>query len=181
MTEVAVRTRKIKRYAGVEGYVVQFIAPPENAPQIDDFLSKHVDGEIEVVIRKPKKNRSLNANAYLWTLCDEIAKAVGTDKESVYKALIRRVGVFDYVLVKDQVAERFRRNWEERGVGWFTEERFVRQEGVRQFVVYYGTSVYTTEQMARIIDEAVDESRNVGVKTLTKEELKELKERWADS
>ena len=178
MSGITFLTHKIKRYTGVDGYLVQFIVPIECAPQIDDYMAKHVNGELSVTIEKPKKRRTITANNYLWVLCDEIAKQVGTDKESIYKAIIRRVGVFDYVLVKAQAADRFRENWNEKGLGWFTEEVFYPDRDKRQFTVYYGTSTYDQEQMARVIDEAVDEARNIGVKTLTKQELKELKEKW---
>ena len=175
---ITVRTNRIRRYSVVDGYMVQFIVDDTFAPYIDDFLSKQVNGELEITIKKPTKKRSVNANAYLWTLCDEIAKAVGTDKEDIYKALIRRVGVFDYVIVKSQVADRFRRNWESKGVGWFCEDVFFPDKDKRQLIAYYGTSVYDTDQMSRVIDEAVEEARSNGVKTLTRKELNEIKEKW---
>lgn len=175
---VSFQTHQTRRYTGVNGYVVQFIVDPKDAPQIDEFLAKHVDGELVVTVDKPKKKRTITANNYLWVLCDEIAREVGTDKEDIYKALIRRVGVFDYVLVKAQVAERFVANWSDKGLGWFTQEVFHPDRDKRQFMVYYGSSTYDHDQMARLIDEAVDEARNIGVKTLTKQELRELKDKW---
>lgn len=178
MAGVTFTTQNIRRYTSFDGYMVQLITDVKNAPYIEDFLAKQVNGELEVVIRKPDKKRSLNANAYLWVLCDEIAKAIGTDKEDVYKALIRRVGVFDYVLVKAQVADRFTENWNAKGLGWFTQEVLYKEKGVRQFMAYYGSSVYTKEELSRVLDEAVDEARNAGVKTLTKKELDDIKRKW---
>lgn len=174
-------TTKIDRYAGANGYMIQIAADEENARQIDDFLRKHVNGvgTIEVILKKPSKKRTLTANAYLWVLCDDIAKTVGTDKEAVYKTLIRRVGVFDYVLVKSQAADRFVRNWENKGLGWFADEVLYKESGIRQFMVYYGTSVYDREQMARVIDEAIQEARDIGLGVKTKKEVKELIEAWA--
>ena len=175
---VSFTTHKTGLLTGVDGYTVQFAVDAENARQIADFLAKHVNGELIVTVERPKKKRTITANNYLWALCDQIGKAIGTDRETVYKALIRRVGVFDYVLVKEQVAERFRDNWAAKGTGWFCEEIMYPERGKRQFVCFYGSSVYDTEQMARLLDEAVDEARNVNVKTLTKAELKELKDKW---
>ena len=173
-------TQKIDRFAAVNGLMIQIAADVENAPQIDDFLAKHVNGvgTITVVLKKPNKKRTLTANNYLWVLCDDIAKAIETDKEAVYKALIRRVGVFDFVLVHEHAADRFVKNWNDKGIGWFTQEIPYQEPGVKQFQVYYGTSVYDREQLARVIDEAIQEARDIGLGTKTKEEVKELIEAW---
>jgi len=179
---VSFTTTKIDRFTAVNGYMVQITADFENAPQIDDFLAKHVNGigTIEVTMKRPTSKRSLNANGYLWVLCDEIARAIQTDKETVYRALIRRVGVFDYVLVKDQAAQRFRRNWEAKGLGWFTEEvvNLGQAKNTRQLLAYYGSSVYTKEEMARVISEAEEEARAIGVSTRKRNEVKEMIEAW---
>lgn len=171
-------TTKVKRFLSDEGVVLQLFAPLEKTSAIDDFLAKQVNGILQVTIEKPSKKRTLTANNYLWRLCDDIAKALTTDKTAVYRALIRRVGVFDYVLVKSQAAERFRANWENKGLGWFTEEVLYKDRDARQFMAYYGTSVYTREQIARVIDEAEDECRSIGLDTLSSKEKKELLEAW---
>ena len=172
-------TRKIRRYVGQYGeIVIQVLADAEKAPMIDEFLRKQVDGTLVVSIGKKSKKRTITANNYLWVLCDELAKALQTDKIAVYRALIRRVGVFDYVLVKSQAADRFRANWEAKGLGWFTEEVLYKDRDARQFMAYYGTSVYTREQISRVIDEAEEECRSVGLDTLSKKEKEEILEQW---
>lgn len=178
--KVTFTTKKINRYNAVDGYMVQVFVDGEKAPQIDEMLAKHANGvgELEVTIAKKAKKRTLTANNYLWVLCEEIAKAVGSDKESIYQSLIRRVGVFDYVLVKDGAKERFLRNWTENGLGWFAEELPYKEKGITQYQVYYGSSVYTVDEMARVIDEAVMEADNLGIPTKTKEEVKEILENW---
>ena len=173
------QTNKVKRFLSDEGVVLQLHAPLEKTASIDAFLARHVNGTLDVTIKKPSKKRTITANNYLWHLCDEIAKAVETDKNAVYRALIRRVGVFDYVLVKAQAADRFRANWDAHGLGWFTEEVLYKEPGARQFMAYYGTSVYTRDEISRVIDEAEQESRQLGLDTMTKKEKEALLESWA--
>lgn len=40
---------------------------------------------LDIELKKHRKKRSLNANAYLWVLCGKLADKIGVDKESVYR------------------------------------------------------------------------------------------------
>lgn len=180
MKTTTLRTPKIALHATLDNVVVEMVIPKANALYIEEFLRQNTGKDIEVELRRVPKKRSQNANAYMWVLCDQIAKATGTDKETVYKEIIKRVGVFDYVLVKAHAADRFQANWADKGLGWFTQEiPYIKDRGVRQFIAYYGTSTYDTHQMARVIDEAVDEARQLDIETLPPEELVRIKEQWA--
>ena len=179
---VSAQTKIIDRYATLDGLLVQVAIPKRYAPQIEDFLQRHVNnvGTIDITLENHRKPRSQNANGYLWVLCSKIGDAVGADKETVYKELVRRRGVFDYLLVKEHAGDRFIENWQAKGIGWFVEEiPYTKQKGIRQFMAYYGSSCYNTEQMAKIIDEAVDEAKALGIETMTPNELRELKSKWA--
>lgn len=180
MKSTTLRTPKIALHATLDGAVVELFITKANAAYIEEFLRQSVGQEVEVELRRTPKKRSQNANAYLWVLCDMIAEATDTDKETIYREIIKRVGVFDYVLVKAHAAGRFQSNWADKGLGWFTQEiPYLKDRGVRQFIAYYGTSTYDTHQMARVIDEAVDEARQLDIETLPPEELVRIKEQWA--
>lgn len=174
-------TRKVRRYVGQYGeIVIQVIADADKATIIDDFLRKQVDGTLEVVIRKKSKKRTITANNYLWCLCEELAKALKTDKIAIYRALIRRVGVFDYVLVKEQAAERFRANWEANGIGYFAQEVPSKRpiEGGVQFMAYYGSHTYDRDQISRVIEEAESECKELGLMTWSKKDKEDLLNKW---
>lgn len=174
-------TKKVRRYFpqdDSDGVILQVLAPPESVGAIEELLAKQVDGELEITIQKPSNRRTLTANNYLWILCDEIASALETDKEAIYKALIRRVGVFSYILVKRQAAKRFRDNWEAKGIGWFADELVYNDPLVAQFAIYYGSSVYTREEISRVIREAEDEAIKLGQNVKNRQVVKELLERW---
>ena len=177
--KVTCRTPKIDLQATLDGAAVQFTVSRTNARYIDEFIRQNSGHEVEIELRRQPKKRSHNANAFLWVLCDEIGKATGTDKETIYKELIQRVGVFDYVLVKAGAADRFQANWKGKGLGWFTTEiPYLKDTGIRQFMAYYGTSCYNTQQMARVIDEAVDEARGLDIETLPPDEIRRMKDTW---
>lgn len=173
-------TTRLDCYPRLDGLAVRVIAPMELESAIYEMIDKHVNGigVLDVTIAKPKKKRSLSANNYLWVLCDEIARAIGTDKESVYKALIRRVGVFRYRWCKPFEREIFAREWAENGLGWFAEIERSDYPGLCQFRAYYGSSSYSTEDMSILIDEAVSEARELGINTKSNKEINELKGAW---
>ncbi len=149
-----------------------FRAPPcqELYRLIRDFEA----GEYE--LRKAKKKRSLNANAYLWVLCTQIAQKVGISKEEVYRQAIKDMGVFAPLNMPKAAIEEFKRLWTSRGIGWVVE-----QPDDNVVLAYYGSSTYDTLQMSRLLDYIVQDAKSIGVETLSERELSLLKEEWEPS
>lgn len=137
---------------------------------------KEVD--LEVTIKKYRKKRSKNANDYLWVLCEEIAKNQGITKEEVYRKQIREVGVYEPLPVREDAIERFDAAWRQKGIGWFTEVVDDSFPGYKKIFAYYGTSVYNTEEMSRVINAAVEDARALGIDLISPEEMSLLMEEW---
>lgn len=129
---------------------------------------------------KPKKRRSLDANAYMWVLCDKIAEAIETTKENVYRTAIRQVGVFDDVHLVAPAVETLIAGWEHNGVGWFGEtvDDAAEMKTVR---LYYGSSTYDSKQMARLIDEIIVYCKDFGIEHLPPDELERMKAAWGET
>ena len=89
------------------------------------------------------------------------------------------------VLVPIKAADKFRKIWSERGIGWQTETLESRIPGAVNMVLYYGSSVYDTAQMSALIESLVQEARQLGIETRPQEEidslLKEYDDRWKES
>lgn len=135
---------------------------------------------IDIEIRQKRKKRSLDANAYCWVLCDKIASATGTTKEEVYKSHIRDVGVFTDLCLAEEACDFYITVWSEKGIGWFAEElpncKIPKCRKVRS---YYGSSVYDTKQMARLIDNIIYEAKQIGgIETLPPDEIERMKASW---
>lgn len=158
-----------------QGMVVSFTAKDPKA--VEDLFQNGILEEMEVEIRKPKKKRSLDANAYMWVLLDKLAAALRTTAIEIYREMIQRVGVFDYVMVTDDKADDFIITWAMKGEGWMAQKVAHREKGT-VLKVFKGSSAYTVEEMSRLIDEVQEECRSQGIETMTPDELKELLERW---
>lgn len=107
----------------------------------------------------------------------EIAKSVGITKEEVYRDLIKNVGDFEIIPIRDDAVEKFCSAWSKNGVGWVTETTTSKLEGYTNVLCYYGTSTYDNKQMKRFIDAIKQECEGLGIPTDEKE-IESLLETW---
>lgn len=120
------------------------------------------------------EKRSLDANSYCWKLCDLIARKIQSTKEEVYRIHVTRVGPFDDVAVQTSRVPVWCKNWESQGDGWIAEVRpDCKIKGCTKVRTYYGSSVYNSAEMSRLIDDIVDEAVNLGIPTTLSEEERE--------
>lgn len=135
----------------------------------------------DYTITRQTKKRSLDANAYCWTLIDKLAEATGYKRSEIYRNAIKEVGgASDTICMKDEAVDTFRKAWEEHGMGWQTETYPSKLPGCTNVVAFYGSSVYTTAQMARLIDGIIEDCKALGIETLPPERLQALVEAWND-
>lgn len=137
--------------------------------------------DLDITIEKHKEKRSLNANAYCWTLIGRIAEVIGNTKEEVYREYIKHKGIYRIITIDEKAAPTFIKVWEERGLGWICETSETKIAGLIDVVAYYGTSSYNTKQMAGFIDYIVQEAKELNIETLTPAELQVLKDSWCVS
>jgi len=145
-----------------------------------DELRKKLDKEnlFQLELKSTKK-RSLNANAYMWVLCEKIAKEIKNTREDVYKEAIKQVGVYDDLALPEKATERFVENWCEKGLGWFAESfGESKVKGADKVRVYYGSSIYSTGEMSRLVDYIVGEAQNLKIETMTPVEIERMKANW---
>ena len=134
---------------------------------------------LDITIKQYRKKRSLDSNAYCFALCQKIAEAIGSTKENIYKEMIKRIGQFEIVPIKNEAVERWIAAWESKGLGWQSEIMSESKlTGYTNTINYYGSSVYTSLEMAKLIDEIVYEAKELGLETLPPDELRQLKEGW---
>lgn len=146
------------------------------------LFDKLHENDVAVEIKKYHPRRSLDANAYCWVLCDKIAEAVRSTKEDVYKLAVRDAGVFDFLPVKQDKAEKFVLAWGKQGLGWYAEDIGASKlDGYAKMMIYYGSSSYDSREMARLIDHLVDEAKNLDIETMPPDELNALLGAWGNA
>ena len=144
-----------------------------------EYLDELKDKELKVQVSVWRQDRSLNANNYCWKLLDEIAQRMHSTKEEVYQDIISKVGVFEILPIRNEAVDNFVEKWKSRGLGWVCN--IMRDSKIPNYtnvIAYYGSSVYNTKEMSRLIDEVVQEAQALGIQTKTPQELAELKSLW---
>ena len=137
------------------------------------------DTDVDVTVKKHREKRSLDANAMCWKICTDIANAIGSTKEEVYRKAIKEVGAYTPLPIKASAVDDFRRNWESRGNGWVLEViDDSKLPGYKLCFAYFGSSTYNTAEMSRLIDSLIDEAKNVGVEVIGERERSLLLEDW---
>ena len=143
-------------------------------------LLKMAKNGLKIEIKQWREQRSLNANAYAWVIMDKIAQKISSTKEEVYKEIIKKVGVFEILPIKNVAVESFTKRWQSKGLGWVCE--IMGDSKIPNYtnvMAYYGTSTYNTEEMARFIDEVVYIAKENEITTETPEQLAEMKSLWS--
>jgi hypothetical protein len=111
-------------------------------------------------------------------MLDQIAQAIHSTKEEVYRIAVKHVGVFDTLSsTGPEEFIRFREKWESNGLGWFVE---IVDEELLVFNAYYGSSRYNKEEMNVLIDYVVQECKELGIETKDDEEINSLIKEWGD-
>ena len=168
----------------IEGNLLLAITVENTEENIDQI--RKLDGErLQIDIKKYRKKRSLNANAYFWKLCGEIAGKLGTGKDAVYLMMLKEAGVFDYyelpLETTDQIISFYRyaetdHTWTEIRYDSRTEEESIIEMAALH--CYKGSHEYDTKQMSDLINYTVNQAHDLGIDTWQQEEIENLIGSW---
>lgn len=146
---------------------------------VKEYVSNLKDRKYTCVLKEYQEKRSLDANAYAWVIFDKVADVLGSTKEEVYREAVKDVGVFEIVPVRKDALEQWKANWESGGLGRICEVMGDSTlDGYVKTINYFGSSVYNTKQMSRLIDYIVNEAKELGIETLSPNELERMKNDW---
>jgi hypothetical protein len=148
--------------------------------ELSAYVASLDDGKTyTITVKEKKKARSLNANRYLWVMCQQLAEALGTTKLDIYQQAIRDIGVFRQVEINEKAVDTLIHSWKMHGDGWVADRvDYTENEGFVLVNLYYGSSTYNTKQMSRLIDNVVQDCKALDIETLSERELSLLKDSW---
>lgn len=159
------------------GVILTIGTSANNLPLEELSLLKTAKNGIKIDVSKWREKRSLNANAYLWKLLDEIACKVESSKEELYKHFVRDYGVFEILPIKKLAVNEFIRRWQDKGLGWVCViDRDSKIPNYVNVFAYFGTSTYNTEEMSRLLNAVVEQAKELGIQTLEDVEMQKLLE-----
>lgn len=118
---------------------------------------------------------------YAWVLLGELQEVLNIPKEDIYKDLIKNIGSYEVIPIKNEAVEKFRNAWSKNGLGWITETTKSKLEGFTNVLAYYGSSVYDSKEMSRLIDLIIEECKQLGIETKPKAELDSMLLEWCSA
>lgn len=131
--------------------------------------------ELSVEIKQYRHKRSLDSNAYMWLLLNEMASILNTTKDELYLQVLDRYGVFTHLIVKENVVDRVKAEWKAvRELGKVTING---KEGI-QLQVFFGSSTYDTKEMSKLLEGVVSEAKDLGINTVTPREMELMNNAW---
>ena len=143
-------------------------------------VRKHKDKLYDLEVKEHRKKRSLDANAYCWVLINKIADALRITPKEIYRQAIQNVGGnYEVIPIKEEAAAHFKQVWEAQGLGWpCVDMGKSRIDGYRNLRAYYGSSTYSTTQMAQLIENLLQDCRALDIEVKSDEEIASLMGAW---
>jgi len=154
---------------------ISLLVDTNDMQALEDLKNKD---KLNIKLTKHHKKKRNNANAYAWVLLGELQNKLNIPKEEIYREAIKNIGVYEVVPVKKEAVERFCEAWRSNGLGWITDTLDSKLEGYTNIVTYYGSSVYDTAEMSRLIELIIQDCHAVGIETKPQAEIDSLLRSW---
>lgn len=150
-----------------------------------EFVQTMKDKLYDATLKEHRERRSLDANAYFWLLVGKLAATLTQGKtivspEEIYRSYILRIGDNSQTVpIRDDAKWQWVKAWQAHGKGWICEDLgSSKLDGYTNIICYYGSSVYDTAQMSRLITLVVQDCQDQDIETKTPEELALLESEW---
>jgi len=131
------------------------------------------DDSKEYEVKEHKRKRSLDANAYYWVLVNKIAGALNQTKELVHMEMLRFYSeTYSVLLPAEQDIKGL--------IKYFDVESTIKRGNklYKSYKAYLPSSEMNTKQMSVLIDGVVHEAKQLGIETMTPNQIEEMKAMW---
>lgn len=140
------------------------------------FVYGFKPGEYE--IKKTRKKRSLDANAYARKLIDEISIATRISPKTVYRRALEDVPTMRYtLLVPDEDVENAIADFMRGHIGRRCDKQYA-YTGYTNVTFHSGSSDFDTRQMSMLIDNLIQDCMSVGIEVRDPADIESMLEAW---
>ena len=140
-----------------------------NAKAIIQWLFDQQEGKL-FEIKEKKSKRSLTANAYYWSLLNQLASVMRMSSEEAHFMMLRRYGVCEVVSVRSDInVDGYFRYYDEIGKSDLDGKEFT------HYKIYKGSSQMDSKEFSVLLDGLISECEEVGIPTLTPDEVAKLR------
>lgn len=135
------------------------IASKENCMR---WLEQQPEGRYEV--RKARKKRTLDQNAYYWSLLAQLAGALGVSNDELHFEMLKRYSHFDSWATFENVDYK-------KADSFKYSEEYARDGKVMYVRRWKRSSEMDTKEFKRLLDGLISECKEVGIDVRTPEEI----------
>lgn len=156
---------------------IEVAAKPE---EVEAYNGK----DLTVILKEYREKRSNNANSYFHKLCDEIRQKLNISMAHAKNDLITTYGQIWYLpdgepwIYKSNAPLELVQELEDHHL------KFIKNDpddpAISWYKVFRGSHTYDTKEMSLLIDGTVFEAKELGIETLTPNELDKLKAAWGN-
>ena len=128
------------------------------------------DKDKKFEVQECKGKRSLSQNSYCWLLINKIANILRLSKEEIYLQMLEDYGQSILIPVKKG----------EKPNGYFKYYKYetssiLNGKEADWYKIYKGSSEFDSKEMTILIDGIIQECKQLGIETLTPDEISKLK------
>lgn len=128
------------------------------------------DKDKKFEIKEKREKRSLSQNSYAWELITKIGNVLRKSKEEVYLQMLEDYG--QSILIPVQKGEKPN--------GYFKYYKYetssiLNGKEADWYKIYKGSSEFDSKEMTILIDGIIQECKQLGIETLTPDEISKLK------
>lgn len=155
--------------------------------EMEQDISSQIDAikdqRLTITVKRFRRKRSLDANAYYWQLVAKLADKLKISKPYLHNLMLRRYGQIDFIegkmiyLVLPDSDEGSRQA--DEGETYHIKPTSEVKQGMdgmmyRTYLLLRGSHTYNTKEMSELIDGLVSECREQGIETLPPQELERM-------
>jgi len=151
-------------------------------------LDELTDKRLLIDISEYKEKKSLEANAYFWVLCTKIAETLNIDKWTAYLMELRKYGQGVQLTVIKESLDTLTNVFRHIDImaeydDWVLNEDTgaYRKINKAEIIGWYGIHLYNTDEMSKLIDGTVSDAKELGIETLTPDEISRIESSWKGS
>lgn len=121
-------------------------------------------------IKEHKDKRSKSQNSYAWELIGKIADVLRKSKEDVYLEMLKSYGQSEIVSMLSSIKPNgYFKYYDAIGTGIVNDKEFT------HYKIFKGSSEFDTKEMTIFIDGIIQEAENLGIPTLTEEQIQNMR------
>lgn len=129
-----------------------------------------LDKDKKYTIKEFREKRSLSQNSYAWELITKIGNVLRKSKEEVYLQMLKDYGQSEIVSILSSIEPKgYFKYYEKIGTGIVNNKEF------SHYKIFKGSSEFDSKEMSIFIDGIVQECKQLGISTLTPDEIAQLK------